>query len=490
MADLEFGVANSPSSVFEGGSVAKQFTSAAIVLLALDGALSLDDDVRDHVPELPNYGHRITLHNLMTHTSGLRDWGSVATIAGWGRELRSHDHEWVLDILSRQRHLNFPPGHQYSYSNSGYNLLAIIVERASGISFAEFSRERIFEPLGLTSTQWRDNYRRLVPGRSTAYRTGLGGEWMIGRPIEFVHGNGGILTTVADLIAWTHAVATGDGLGGSAFVEMMHERGTLSDGSRIPYAGGLVHGELGGVRSVSHTGSTAGYRAYLGRFPDHGLTVAMLCNASNVPTSGTGTAIARVALGDAVQEASVPEHDPVDPELLTRLAGLYRNPVSGNTKRLTVFHGTLRESGVFLAPLSESRFRVGAGDRHYDFIEGNGDRPWIKVDSWEFTDERFEPVEPWEPDASALAEFEGRYVSDEAETIFDVRLGDGSLTITQRPGRVRPLTPIYADGFRTVGGIVRFRRDEAGQVTALSLSVSRVFDMRFERVTGDVSLPR
>jgi len=135
MADLEHGIPNDPGTIFEGGSVSKQFTAAAIVLLALDGKLSLDDDVRKWIPELPDYGSTITLHHLMTHTSGLRDWGSVASISGWGREDRSHDHDDVLDILSRQSALNFEPGHQYSYSNSGYNLLAMVVTRASGTPF-------------------------------------------------------------------------------------------------------------------------------------------------------------------------------------------------------------------------------------------------------------------------------------------------------------------------------------------------------------------
>ena len=143
MADLEWGIPNTPETIFEGGSVSKQFTAAAVNLLVLDGTLSLDDDVRRWVPELPDYGHTITLHHLMTHTSGLRDWGSVASISGWGREDRAHDHDDIVDILSRQTRLNFEPGLEYSYSNSGYNLLAVVVDRSSGMSFAEFSKTRL-----------------------------------------------------------------------------------------------------------------------------------------------------------------------------------------------------------------------------------------------------------------------------------------------------------------------------------------------------------
>src|SRR5687768_13130604 len=158
LADLEHNVQNTTQTIFESGSVAKQFTAAALVLLQQDGKLSLDDPVRKHIPELPDYGSPLTIRHLLNHTSGLRDWGELAAIAGWPRTSRVHTHEHVLDILSRQTALNFPTGTQYSYSNSGYNLAAIIVSRVSGKPFAEFSRERIFAPLDMTRTSWRDDH--------------------------------------------------------------------------------------------------------------------------------------------------------------------------------------------------------------------------------------------------------------------------------------------------------------------------------------------
>jgi CubicO group peptidase (beta-lactamase class C family) len=220
MADLEHGIANTTATIFEAGSVSKQFTAGAILLLAQEGRLALDDDVRAYVPELPDHGAIITIRHLMTHTSGLRDWGSIAAIGGWGRSLRTHTHDHVIDILARQRALNFQPGEQYSYSNSGYNLMAVIVARVSGMSFAEFSRRHIFEPLGMADTQWRDDHTRIVPGRSTAYAFARGG-WVIDRPIENVHGNGGLLTTVADLLTWNEAL-THVRFGGADLVREMH----------------------------------------------------------------------------------------------------------------------------------------------------------------------------------------------------------------------------------------------------------------------------
>ncbi len=213
-ANLEHGIPNTPETVIEAGSVSKQFTAAAVVLLARQGKLSLDDDVRRYIPEVPDYGTPITLRHLLNHTSGLRDWGSVVALAGWPRGTRIHTHAHALDVISRQRSLNFTPGAEYSYSNTGYNLLAMVVDRVSGTSFAEFSQREIFQPLGMTSTQWRDDFTRVVPGRAEAY-VWSENAWHLQMPFENVHGNGGLLTTVGDLLTWNHALDSG-ALGGLA----------------------------------------------------------------------------------------------------------------------------------------------------------------------------------------------------------------------------------------------------------------------------------
>ncbi|HEX6170480.1 MAG TPA: serine hydrolase domain-containing protein, partial [Chitinophagaceae bacterium] len=175
MADLEHNVPLTTESITEAGSVSKQFTAAAILLLEQQGKLSLDDDLRKYVPELPDYGYKISLRHMMQHKSGLKDWGAVAAIAGWPRTTKTYNNEDALYIISNQKTLNHKPGDEYIYSNSNYNLFAIIVQRVSGMSLAEYTRKYIFEPAGMKHTQWRDNYKRIVPNRAIAYsRSGSG----------------------------------------------------------------------------------------------------------------------------------------------------------------------------------------------------------------------------------------------------------------------------------------------------------------------------
>ena len=297
MADLEHHVPNTPDTIFESGSVAKQFTAMAIMLLVQDGRLSLDDQVRTHIPELPDYGVPLTIRHMLTHTSGLRDWGSIAGIAGAPRTTREYTHAHVLDIVSRQKSLNFPPGTQWSYSNTGFNLAAIIVDRVSGMSFAEFSKRRIFQPLGMTSTHWRDNHRRIVKGRAIAYSTASGG-YEIEMPFENVHGNGGLLTTVGDLLKWNENFVK-PVIGDAALLAQMATAGKYHDGRNLDYGLGLYVRPLDGVKNVFHSGSTAGYRAHLNRFPESQTSVAVLCNGSDGEATRAANDVSRLFLGKA-----------------------------------------------------------------------------------------------------------------------------------------------------------------------------------------------
>ena len=245
MADLEHDVPNKPETIFEAGSVSKQFTAAAVLLLASDGKLSLEDPVRKYIPELQDYGTPLLIRHMLTHTSGLRDWGSLAGIAGWPRGTRVHTHAHVVEILGKQRALNFTPGSRYSYSNSGYNLAAVIVARVSGMSFAEFSQKRIFGPLGMTRTSWRDDYTRIVKDRAIAY-SGSGATLRQDMPFENVHGNGGLLTTVGDMLKWNENFVVPK-VGDAAFVTRQQTVGKFPSGVDQTYAAGLMLGVYKGL---------------------------------------------------------------------------------------------------------------------------------------------------------------------------------------------------------------------------------------------------
>ncbi len=369
-----------------------------------------------------------------------------------------------------------------TYSNTGYNLLAIIVGRVSGMSFAEFSKRHIFEPLGMENTQWRDDYTRIVKGRSTAYAV-RGETVSIMRPIENVHGNGGILTTVGDLLIWNEALAHGT-LGGPEFVRMMVDQGRLNDGRQIAYAAGLFVRPFAGVPSVTHTGSTSGYRAYLGRFPEQGLSVAMLCNASNVSTSGNGGRIARAFLGDAAHDPVAADGVDVPAQALSRVAGLYRDTQTGDPMRLAVVEGQLRMDGrAPMVPLSQTEFLVGSGDRRFIVRPADGPRPSILVRSGEYDDGTYEPVDEFQPSEADLRAYEGEFYSHDAETTLTIIVEEGHLEVRRRPDDSFRLSPVYSDAF-TAGqlGLIRFDRDESGTVVELRLRQGRVYDMRFQRV--------
>lgn len=295
MADLEHDVRNTADTIFEAGSVSKQFTAMAIQLLAHDGKLSLDDAVRKYIPELPDYHVPLTIRHMLNHTSGLRDWGSVASIAGAPRTTREYTHGHVLDIMSRQKRLNFEPGSKWSYSNTGFNLSAIIVSRVSGMTFGEFSKQRIFAPLGMTHTSWRDDHTRIVKGRAIAYAQ-QDGEYHIEMPFENVHGNGGLLTTVGDLLIWNENFVNST-VGSATLLSEMAAAGHFNDGKPLEYGLGLFVHNYRGVVNINHSGSTAGYRAHLNRFPESRTSVAVLCNGSNGDATRSANRVSEIFLG-------------------------------------------------------------------------------------------------------------------------------------------------------------------------------------------------
>lgn len=488
MADLEHDVPNIADTIFEAGSVSKQFTAAAVLLLAREGKLSLDDPARKYIPELPDYGWPLTIRHMLQHTSGLRDWGEIENVAGWPRTSRVYTHAHVLDIVSRQKALNFEPGTKWSYCNTGYNLAAIIVSRVSGQPFADFCRQRIFEPLGMTHTSWRDDFRRVVKGRAIAYDAVKDG-YRQDMPFENIHGNGGLLTTVGDLLRWNEN-AVAQKVGDAEFLREELQPGRFNGGTPHDYAMGLFIRSFVGLREVNHSGSTAGYRAYLTRYPDQHVSVAVLCNVSSGTAERYAHGVAALYLADAIK-ANQPArgavdlgHDDVRMAWPTKvLAGLYRNAVTGvplslaaDNVLLTVEGGTAPAN--MLVPVSGATYQSFDTTRTYSF-DGKGG---LRVTADNGTSEAYERVDRATPNGDELKTFVGTYSSDEAEVELKV-IADGSeLKVNRRPDTTLVLKPVYKDAFSAQGlGLVRFRRDGSGRVTGLSVTLDRVWDLRFGR---------
>jgi len=478
MADLEHDVPITPDTIFEAGSVTKQFTAAAVLLLARDGKLSIDDPVRKYIPELPDYEKSgpLLIRHMLNHTSGLRDWGSVASIAGWPRTTRVHTHAHVLEIVSHQQSLNFPPGSNWSYSNTGFNLAAILVARVSGQSFSTFTAERIFKPLGMSHTSWRDDYTRIVKNRAIAYREDREhkGEFKTDMPFENVYGNGGLLTTVGDLLKWNENFEQ-PVVGDRAFVELQQQAGKFNDGRTHGYAFGLYVGNREGLREVYHSGSTAGYSAFLTRFPDQKLSIAVLCN---VATNATALAhsVADQYLGITTR-APTTTYTVTDADI-SRLVGMYRNVALGGAQTIVRGESGLRiENGPPLLATAPNQFALPNGARLA--FDGNG--KGTVTDEFG-TVEHLERLPRVNPPATELSAYEGVYASSEAEVELRATVENGQLVLKRRPTTTIVLTPLYADAFSApVLGTIVFHRDANQRPIEFVVSQERVWALRFGR---------
>lgn len=475
-ADLEHGVPITPETIFEAGSVSKQFTAAAILLLVDDGKLALSDDIRKHLPEMPDYGRPVTVDMLLSHTSGLRDWGEVMALAGWPRTSRVYNSAEVLQIAARQRALNYTPGEAYSYTNTGYNLAAAIVQRVSGYSLADFTRLRIFLPLGMSQTSWRDNFRRVVPGRAVAYRAvgdGFGQEM----PFENTYGHGGLLTTVGDLLIWNDALSTG-ALGGKLDARMK-EQAVLMGGRKIAYARGLVLQTVEGRAEVAHSGSTAGYRAWLARLPKDGLSVAVLCNRGDANPVQLGRKVVDAALGVS---RPAPVAAPTSADDLARLPGVYVDERTGGVMRIVAQDGALRVRGTTASfqPTGPGRYRTGEGVD----LAFSGDGLTRRGTDGEAT--IYRRVAPAAAIPADLAAIAGAYASSEAGALLVATVRGDRLTLhaADRPSNVEAAAPLYRDVFSVDGNLVRVLRAPDGKVTGLRFTGGRVHALDFRRVEG------
>jgi CubicO group peptidase (beta-lactamase class C family) len=492
MANLEHSVPISTGTVFRTGSVGKQFTAFAVLLAEAAGKLSLDDDIRDYLPELRGIEAPITVRHLVHHSSGLRDYLDLMYLAGF-RDEAHYDNEQVLEVLAGQATLNFPPGTDYLYSNTGYFLLSQIIERSTGKSLRDWSAEAMFGPLRMTSTHFHDDPWMVVPKRAYGYsRREDGDGFRVNMTTLEMVGDGGVFTTIEDLVAWERNFLEPD-VGGQELLEKRLTPGVLIDGTEQVYAAGLSVREYRGLPAVQHGGAFVGFRAGMVRLPEERFAVYCLCNVGEASPMDLAFQVVDFYLADRLATEE-PEPQAVRAGELSSLVGHY---ASHDT--VWVIEVVPQDDGSIGIDLGGSVWKVAAvedGSGEYVLVrEGGrrrlvversvdgpakltiptaGRRPWV-----------FERVESVPPSADALAEYVGRYHSGELDVTWEIVVDSDRLIARLPPLDDVVLEPRYADAFTWDGGHAVFERGAGGAIEAMLFGTERARRLEMVRLEGE-----
>jgi CubicO group peptidase (beta-lactamase class C family) len=494
MADLDHDIPITPETVFHVASISKQFTAAAIILLAQEGKISLDDDVHKYIPDLPGFGARITIRQLVHHMSGLRDQWSLLGLAGWRYSLDLITDDDVLDFMSRQKELNFTPGTEYSYCNTGFTLLAQIVKRVSGESLREFTSQRIFQPLGMRSTHFRDDHAEIVKHIAYGYVDGEGeNSYRLSVTNFDTVGATSLLTTVEDLAHWDENFYH-PRVGGPEFVKQQLERGKLNSGKMIDYAFGLSIGKYRGLPTVGHSGADAGYRADFLRFPEQHFAVACLCNKGETNPSELTQRVADIYLAAEFKEPApalseaTPKSVAVAAQRLAQYPGLYLKKDDERAVRVTVKDGKVslafsNGGGREMTALSDSRFRLASGPGELTFPDAAGgpaQRLSIHFPGAKQPDV-YERVAEFQPTPNELAAFAGSYVSQEIDPVYRITVEGGSLVLKRLKSKPETLEPTITDTFWGLNGDLHFQRGPDRKISGFTLNAGRVKNFHFAK---------
>ena len=493
-ANLEYDIPNGPSTVFHIASVSKQVTAFAIAILADQGKLSLDDDIRKYLPEIPDFGEKITIRHLVHHTSGLRDQWNLLALAGW----RLDDvitKEQILKLMSRQQALNFKPGEEFLYCNTGYTLMAEIVARVTGQSFPEWTQEHIFRLLGMNNTLFYDDHEKLVKNRAYSYYSSP--EGFKKSVLSYANvGATSLFTTVEDLSKWALNFET-MAVGNPAVMAQMHEQGVLNNGEKIGYAFGQGIGEYKGLRQVSHGGGDAGYRTYLGRFPDQRFSVVVFSNLASFNPGGMAMQVADICLEGHLKEdkpssrEDLPESSSsvaVSEAILESYTGQYQiGP--GFIVSITHEGGQLRAQAtgqpqITLAAVSESEFYAQEAQATLIFRKndkGEVHQAILKQGGQELTLPR---LPDFDTKTVRLDDYTGSFYSPELQTAYTLVVEEGKLLARHQRHPDVELEPIKADEFTGSAwffGQANFIRDGNNHISGFKVSNGRVRNLLFEK---------
>ena len=500
MANLAYGIPFKPDTRTNIGSTSKQFTAFAIMLQAERGLLSLDDDIRTHIPELPEFDETIQVRHLITHTSGLREFLNLLRMTG--RRLDRGDwidRSEIIEIVQRQPALQNVPGAEWNYNNTAYGLAAVIVERTSGQDYHVFMQENVFGPLGMTGTMVRPSIRHIVPNLSEGYTPGPDGYRQIG-DLGGAVGAGGIYSTIGDLQTWVENYAN-PRIGTRESIDEMMTSFVLNGGVETGYGYGLFMDEQGGLKRVQHGGADVAHRSMLAYYPEINAGITTQSNHAQF-NSNVAFELAAAFFKDdmeaeeegegAVAEAEF-DAENYDPEAFDELVGRYALDASPDfvltftREGDTLYVQATGQQRLEVVPTSDSTFRLLAVEASVTFTRGeegevegailhqNGaNQPATRLEG--------EAPEEWAPTEDDLADYAGRFYSEELETFYTLSVEEGELVMHQR--RLGEVTLAAGEKDNFTGGNLSFafERDRNGEVIGFYLSNVRTRDVRFGRV--------
>lgn len=489
LANMEYDIPNSPASVFRIGSTSKQFTAAGIVLLAEKGKLNLDDNLKSIFPDFPDYAEAITVRHLLNHTSGIRDYLQLAYLKGFGDDDYYTDDD-IMNWLVNQSDLNFKPGEEFLYSNSGYWLLGQIVNKVSGMNMADFAQKEIFEPLGMNNTHFHNDHTQIVKNRASGYVPDKSETYKISMTTLDMIGDGGIFTTINDIKKWDDAYYESRVLS-REFWSMMTQQGVLNNGEVIDYASGLMISKYKGLKTVRHGGAFVGFRAELLRFPEQKISIAIFANRGDANPSRMANQVADIILNEKFIEEGIKKDKKIDfPEKefqLTQLVGNYEvQPgviisLSIKNDSLNVLHNWSK-STYNIVKVSGNTFQIpGEKDLSYTFsnlTEGHTQTLSILQGGRETKAERKRDVDVSGID---LNNYSGDYYSKELNVTYNFKVEDGILKATiENNQSLMDLTISDLDEFTMELGLIRFQR-EGGVISGFELDSGRVKNLKFEK---------
>ncbi len=490
MANLEHEIPISSRSVFDIGSTSKQFVAFCIAILEKKGKLSLDEPVQKYMPEIRSYRYPVTIRHLIHHVSGIRDYLTLMDLAGMRYE-NEYPQDEIVGLISKQRDLNFRPGSEFLYCNSGYLLLGEIIKRVAGKSLRKFAEENIFSPLGMKNTHFHDAFAEIVKNRAAGYSVGPDGVKADVSLFDVV-GDGGVNTTVEDLFLWDqnfyHNKLAG---GGQKLIEKVTATGRLNDGTELNYAHGLFLGTYRGFKTVTHGGAWIGYRTEIVRFPQKNFSVICLSNFSQANPARIAWQIADICLSSEIPgippQPALKRASPASVGKLKKLAGIYLNAESGDFAEIVIQGGNLfLKSGggrYLLEPAGPSHYTMTGGAFEIKFAGGgnkNAGTALIKARTGK--EEAYEKVPFLAISQKTIRACAGQYYSEELDIKYGIAAEKGELYLIRKNAKKETLRQLQGDLFSTDHLSLRFFGERAGRRAGLKLGAGRVKDLMFNRV--------